>query len=251
MPESLVREGSLSFSLAELSRLEDERLRRLRRAREEAEEQAIREKTALEEQKARATDAARQHEEEKSREALSRLRALESAEIARARAIAEGETRARLAQEAHRHAEALAGDSAVLDLHLWKRTAVASWIVSASVLVASILLQWLVFRPDARRVAAAGEAAVVSKSAELREARQGLEEKGRAIDDLRLRLDDQTRQVASLVRSLDAARLEIASPHPPRGPGRPPQIAPPPAHVVPFATDCPAGSRDPLCGLSR
>src|ERR1700722_402035 len=97
------REGSLSFSLAELSRLEGERLReqeerarRLRAAQAEVESVARRQRQKSEEEAARALAEQRVEQHRRSVENAARLDAMHQAALLRAKTEAEAGARSQL-----------------------------------------------------------------------------------------------------------------------------------------------------------
>jgi hypothetical protein len=259
MTQRMEREGSLAFSLAELSKLEDERLSiarereaRLLAASLEAEREAARQRQAREAAEARVRAEALQREEERRREERVRLSAIAHAEIVRATTLAEAEASVRRASEEHRHAQALASLATLAGVRRWKRAALASWVTCGAVLAGCIGVELGVLRPEAQRRVAAAEAGLEMKSKELRAIHDEVEEEGRAVADLRGRAAEATLRSDALAKSLDAARAEIARLQTPRTSGHPPSgSATPSTHPGPFSSDCPPGSHDPLCGLPK
>jgi hypothetical protein len=256
MTQRLVREGSLAFSLAELSRLEDERQalerqrdERLAAERLEADRDARQRLLAGEEEEARLRDAAKREEEARAREEKARLSAIEHAEVLRAKTLAEAEASARFAAEEHRHAEALASIRAVEDLRKWKRHAMLSWGLCGIVVVAGAGLEFGMVRPESSRRVAAVEAARDAMTFELRGVRSRLEEERQAADDSRGRLAEQTRRADALAKSLEAAQAALPPTKTPAPAGHMSGVSHPSVtHMGAFSNDC-LGSRDPLCGL--
>ena len=256
MTQPLEREGSLSFSLAELSRLEGERLReqeereqRARVARAEVESHAKRQKQEHEEREARAREAQRLEEQRRASEEAARFGAKHQAAAVRARAEAEAEARAKLEEVEHRHVEALARICENEDASDWKRVAAASWALAAAVCAAAIVFVFAIVRPDAARRLAMAESGAAAQAEELRTVKAREQEGERKLQALGVKLDEDTRRTSELVIALDAARAAVA--HPPKGPKGPVVVAPPAPPSGPFGTNCPPGSRDPLCGFSK
>ena len=256
MTQPLEREGSLSFSLAELSRLEGDRLRdqeererRARAARAEAESHATRQKLQREDEEARAREAQRLEEQRRAREEAARLGAIHQAASVRAKAEAELEARTKLDELEHRHVEALARIRESEDASDWKRVAAASWALAAAVCAAAIVFVFAIVRPDAARRVAITESGAAAQAEELRTVRATGLEAGRKAQALGARLEEETRHASELAIALDVARAAVA--HPPKGPRGPVVVAPPAPPSGPFGTNCPPGSRDPLCGLSK
>jgi hypothetical protein len=260
MTEGLVREGSLTFSLSELSRLEGERLRGerekeagVRQARALADAEATRKNREREAEEARAREEARQKADREAREEATRHAAIQLAEVERARALAEGEHRALLAKEARQHELRLAAIASRGGAKTWRRVAMSSWALAAALGVC-LFVELLVARPQATRRVVAAELETVAKSEESRRGRESLEQTRGVIDDLRQKLDEQARIAAVQGKNLDAALAELQHLKAPRGGIRTPSPTAPTApttHTGPFSNDCPPGSRDPLCGLGR
>ncbi len=257
MTQPLEREGSLSFSLAELSRLEGDRLReqeererRLRAVREERESHARREMQRREEEEALAQEEQRLEQERRAAEAAARNDALHEAVLLRAKAEADAAARARLDEVDHRHVEALARIRESEGASDWKRIAAISWTLSALACVTALVAIFLVVRPDAARRVAVAEATAAVHSEELRGARARQVEGEEKFRDLTQRLEEETRRARDLAIALDVAHAALASrPKGPRGPVTAPPPSNPPAG--PFGTNCPPGSLDPLCGFSK
>jgi colicin import membrane protein len=258
MTQPLEREGSLSFSLAELSRLEGERQReqaererRVRAARAEAESHAQRARRQREEQEARALEEQRLEEQRKAAEDAARLEAAHQAALVRAKTEAETEARAKLEELEHRHVEALARireSEGVSDL---KRVAMASWAFASVVCVAALVVVFAIVRPDAERRVAIAEGQAASQSEELRAAKAREQEGERRLRELGVKLDEPTRRASELSSALESARTAtVAHLKAPKGPTAP-APPPPPPPSGPFGTNCPPGSMDPLCGLGK
>jgi hypothetical protein len=257
MTQRLPREGSLAFSLAELSRLEDERqaIEREREARLvaaslEADREATRRRLAREAEEARIREELLREEEERAGEQKARLSAIEQAEVVRAKALAEAEASTRLAAEEHRHAEALAALSTLESIRTWKRVAMVSWVLCLTLLAVLAGVEFGVLRPESQRRVAAAEAGREAASGELRAVRGDLEEQRRAAQDLSGRLAEANLRAEASAKSLDAIRVELAHSNVPSVPGHP-GGHPSTPHTGPFSNDCPPGSLDPLCGLTR
>jgi hypothetical protein len=257
MTQRMEREGSLTFSLAELSRLEDQRLRSERerqaglvKAEALAAEEAARKKQEREAEDVRIREDARRSREREAREDEARQSARREAEALRAKALAEGETQARLALSAQQHEEALARIAAQGGGRTWRRLALASCAGSAAVIAIALVVELLVLRPEAKRHLAAAEGDAIAKSEEVRQARESVEQERSVEEALRVALDERTRASAALGKSLDSALAEIEHLKAPHGSGPPRSRNPTEApHPGPFSNDCPPGSRDPLCGL--
>jgi hypothetical protein len=250
------REGSLSFSLSELARLEserqreqEERERRLRAARAEAESHANRLKRQREEDEARARAEKLREEQTRNAEEAARLRAMQEAALVRAKTEADADARAKLDELEHRHVEALARIRESEGVSDWKRIAAMAWAFAAVACVAAVVVVFAVVRPDAARRVAIAEAEAAGKTEELRTVRAREEEGERKNRALGVRLDEETRRASELSIALDAARAaNVRPPKGTRGPVAAPPSAPPSG---PFGTNCPPGSMDPLCGLSK
>jgi hypothetical protein len=250
------REGSLSFSLSELARLEserqreqEERERRLRAARAEAESHAARLKRQREQDETRAREGELREQQRKSAEEAARLRAMEEATLVRAKTEADADARAKLEELEHRHVEALARIRESEGVAEWKRIAAMAWAFAGVACVAAVVVIFAVIRPEAARRVAMAEIEAAGKTEELRTVRAREEEGERKNRALGVRLDEETRRAGELSVALEAARA--AAVRPPKGP-RGPVASPPPAPPSgPFGANCPPGSMDPLCGLSK
>lgn len=151
--------------------------------------------------------------------------------------------------EEHEHVEALARIRESEGVSDWKRIAAASWALAAAGCVAALVFVFAVVRPDAARRIAVAESSAAALSEELRNVRARAADAEHKVQALGTRLDEETRRSAELAIALDAARATTThAPKPPRGPVAPP---PQPTPSGPFGTNCPPGSRDPLCGLTR
>jgi hypothetical protein len=251
------REGSLSFSLAELSRLEGERLReqeergrRLRAAQAEAESLARRQRQEREAEESRALEEQRVEQHRRSVENAARLDAMHQAALLRAKTEAEAGARTALEELEHRHVEALARIREVEGVSEWKRIAAASWAFAGVSCLAALVVVLAIVRPDAARRVAPAEAGAAAQSEELRGTREREADGESRLRALGVRLDEETRHSRDLAIALDAQRAAALRPKGPRGtPGVPTHPPVPPSG--PFGTNCPPGSMDPLCGLSK
>jgi len=247
----MTQSSSVVFSLKELARMEEERVRanaeasqrerELReRARREAEARALAEEQAREEAQA----AARREVERQAREEAARIEAIHRAAIEAARAAEEAKARAAAAEAERRHELELERVRASARGGGGRGTAVAALFgaVVATGIALALHLGVVVPRQHARE--ASQNAEIASRDA--------------ALGDLRAQADAADRRtraleadMASLRGDNDRLRAELAAATqagtPPRhGPGT---FSPRhPKELTPDGfTSCPPGSKDPLC----
>jgi membrane protein involved in colicin uptake len=258
MQPPVQREGSLTFSLAELTRLETERqrdeesrARELQAARVATEQEATRKRLEKESLEARAREQQRRDEERMAAEREARLRAVEAGELLRAKTEADLAARAKAETEAHRHAEALAQLRAGEQAWKWKVFVAASWGATLAVTAIFLFVDFGIVRPESARRVAAAEAATERQSVDLRAARDQKRDAERTAEGLRGDLAEQKRAAERLQAELDRTQAEIV-----RLRGAAPSSGHPTQHRAPnaggpFSTACPPDSRDPLCGLTH
>jgi len=242
--------SSVVFSLKELARMEEERVRahaeaeaRERESRDRAERDA-RERARCEEQaRAQAETEARREVERRAREEAARLEAARQAALGAARAEVDARARAQERERERLHELEVARARALERRSGGAR--VAATLVGAAVAAGvALALHYGVVVP--------GEEAAAARSAGELAARDV------AIADLRARLDASEARASALDDELAAARADAA--RPPRSlddpdarlPHRRGAHAPAsPAHrtddKLDGFTSCPPGSQDPLC----
>jgi hypothetical protein len=245
------RDESVSFSLKELMKLEDERVgqeREVREARERAAESA-REETA---RRARAELEARERAEADERERArfremeeaARHEAMQRAAVEQARITVEARTRAEEAERERSHERELLRMRAETTKKPGPGGFIGSALGGAAFAVAAaLLLHFAVWRPEAdKRVAELGSAAAAAD--------------GRA-DELGRRVDDQKERIAQLEKSLRETQAELAirkappAPKAPTGPSSAPRSGTAASHPkTPNVNDGPPclNKFDPLCG---
>lgn len=240
------RDESVTFSLRELMKLEEDRVDRERRAREEAQRAEARareeaERRAAEERDARerAEAEAREAERRRALDELARREAMHKAVVEQARIEVEARTRAEEAERERRHELELARVRTA-SRSPSVGTAVLAALGAAAITMAACLALYLgALRPDADRRIAALEAAALEGRA--REA------------DLSARLEDARRATSDAQRELEQAKRELANrsaPPPPapstgrHGAGQGPRH---PTQAAPRRTGTPCLPRDPMC----
>ncbi len=245
-----VFEGSVGFSLKELARLEEERVRELREAEarsREAEEtaraQAEAVRLAHEREEALRADAERRAAERRAREEE------ESAEAARLATMeaARREVDVRATQAEHdrrrRHELEIARAGGLDARRRLVRTLWAEALVSLAVLSACVAVYY-------GKLAPAAQARIARLSSDLA-AREG------SLEELRARARGKDEALASLRADLVRAQarideLTIRLAQPTRGPGSTPHSAgpnhPTSTPLPGLLVHCDPGSHDPLCG---
>jgi hypothetical protein len=249
------QEGSVSASLRELERLEQDRLdqeREAQRRRRDAEDEARRrvEQCAAEERLAREEreEEARQARARVEREEAARASAMERAIVERAKAEATAEAAAREREREHRREleRASAAEGREVARLRWAARALAA--ILAMAVIGGTMGYALVLVPRwqggveaaagavrAREEALAELAALRTKVAmaegDAVEARRDLAGAASRAEALETQVSDLKREVERLRR--------------PRGGGRAPSVSPAPD--TGFSTHCDPGSRDPLC----
>jgi hypothetical protein len=248
----MVRDESVSFSLLELARLEEERVKKeardLRCAREAALARARAEEKEREGE-ARRAETARREEEERKREQDARLDAMQRALVERAIAEAEGRARAEDRERARAHELTLERVRHDPLLRRYKRLAAMGGFLAGSALVANTVVYASVWRPQAERRVSFAIGQLADSQKTVRELRTHSEEDGRTIAGLKSELEDTRSEARTAVRDLDEARAQLARLAPPKGHGTV-QHPPPPRLTGPLSDEC-AGSHDPLCGLKH
>jgi colicin import membrane protein len=248
-----VQEGSVTFSLLELGRLEEQRLREEREAeaarrrqeqeaRDEAERRAARE---LEDRETREAEA-RRSEERREREEAARVEAIKAAIVEKARKEADARAIAEEREQQHRREVEL---TSVARGHVEKRLVRIS-VAQAVALVAVIAgagvgyLAGIAPQNERRVAAVSAEVAerdqtIASLRAEVASASAAL---GAAHKDLSVAGDRAT----SLAAELEQARRDLERAR--KGTSLPGPV--PPVHHGPdtgFSTRCDPSSHDPLC----
>jgi hypothetical protein len=243
--------SSVTFSLQELERMEEERVRALadaaqrervmqERARLDAEERERSERRAQEE----AEERARREVERGAREEAARIEAIHRATTEAARVEAEAKARAEAREAERRHelelerARLAAGGAKARGP---ARAAIFGVVVAAGV---AMSVHYGVMAPRERARATEADAAIASRDvaiADLRAHAEATDARVRALEDdlATARADGE-----KLRAELDAARRPV-TPHvaPSRWTGPPRTVGP---RLDGFTT-CPAGSKDPLC----
>ncbi|AUX47216.1 carbohydrate-binding protein [Sorangium cellulosum] len=244
-----IQESSVLFSLKQLMRLEDQRLREEREAAQRralAEQEARRalERQALAEEEARlrAEEERRRREEAAAREEAARLEAIRAAAVEKARV--EAEQRARIEalekqQEHERSLAALAGDAQRRRL---RRLVAAGSALGALVTAATLGLYLGKIRPDAERARAEHAATRAQHERRLAELEGDLAARERQIRDLSLAYQTVRSEAekAELQRKLNEARRDRDVIQ-----GR---ITRPPAQPPPKVEPCVCNEGDPMCG---
>jgi hypothetical protein len=157
---------------------------------------------------------------------------------------------AELSRLEHRHVGALARIHEAEGVSEWKVIAAASWAFAGVSCLAAFVVVLAIVRPDAARRVATAEAEAAAQSEELRGAHAREADGESRLRALGVRLDEETRHSRELAIALDAERAAAAHPKGPRGTAGVPTHPPVPPSG-PFGTNCPPGSMDPLCGLSK
>ncbi len=244
-------EGSVSFSLKELTRLEDERVAferdEARRRREELErnaaDQAKRAQEAVD-ARARAEDERRKELERHAREEDARLEGQKRAFVERERLAAE--QRARDGEVARLHTHELE----LTRLRTQGGGARIAWSVAVAslvCLVAGAIAYAAVLRPDADRQLAQARADVVRSGELVKEAERQVSDLGKRVDGLAGQLQASEEHARDLERQLDDAKKKVgdrrAGVAPPPTP-RPPPIPTRPTGLIDGPCKYPG---DPLC----
>jgi hypothetical protein len=237
-------EGSVSFSLKELMRLEDERVafeREAARKRSEDRERAVAEEARRAEELALAS--ARQEEERlrrhdrEGKEEEARLDGMKRALVERERVVAE---------QAVREAEVARLRSHELELARMRRegsgSAKVAWSVAAASVLAlatGVVAYAAMLRPDMDRRLAAAHAEATAQSDAMDKSQKQLAELGTRVSGLAVQLQTESARATSLERQLDEAQKKLAD-H--RG------VAPPPApHHPKVIQNQPTGLIDGPC----
>jgi hypothetical protein len=244
------RDESVNFSLKELMKLEDDRIRQereTREAREQAEVAARRDAEERERAELEARERATAEERERSRfremEEEARREAMQRATVEQARITVEARTRAEEAERERRHELELQRMRAETVKKPGPGGFVASGLAGAAICLAMCLVLYFgVSRPASDRRIAELDRAVASAE-------------GRA-DELGRRVDDQKGRIAQLEKTTGDLQAELATarkPPPvvvkaPTGPttGKTPRDA---GHSKGGLNDGPpCNDHDPLCG---
>ncbi|HEY8041857.1 MAG TPA: hypothetical protein VIF15_18765 [Polyangiaceae bacterium] len=244
--------SSVMFSLQELSRMEEERVRTLEE--ESARERAMRERSEREaeqrarserEAHARAEEEARREVERRAREEAARIEAIHRAAVEAARAAAEARVHADERERARRHELELEQARVSARPGGAKGAAMAAAFGAVVAAGVAMALHFGVVAPREQARAAQASAEIASRDVTLTE--------------LRARADATEARVRSLEDDLAAARtangelradLAAATRTPPPRSGGWHGQAGPPRNDVPHLdgfTTCPPGSKDPLC----
>jgi colicin import membrane protein len=239
-------EGSVSFSLKELMRLEEERVAAVREEARLREEEAARHARAAREEaeeRARAAEARREEEARRAREEEARLEGMRGAALERDRLAAADAALVAEMQRLRRHE---------LDLERLKEGggARAAWSVggvSLALLAACIASYAFALKPRAdARLEQASAAAVASADA-MRLAQWRLDELALRVDGLGAQLRASEERARKLADDLTAARAELErrGVHvvPPRGTHPPPAPTP----VRDGLLHGPCNEHDPIC----
>jgi hypothetical protein len=242
------RDESVSFSLKELMKLEDERIDQEKQVRE-ARERSAREAREATERKERAELAAREQaaseERERARRAEreeeARLEAIQRAAVEQTRITVEARTRAEESERERSHERELQR----MRLEGQKKPGVGALVGSGLSGVAVALAAFLLFFFGAAKPAADRRIAELDTSAAAAQ--------GRATT-LERRVDDQAAQIATLTMQLESTRARLAAaeavkppaPAGPRGGGGPGPVTPP-GPKKPLPKDTPCDPHDPMC----
>jgi DNA repair exonuclease SbcCD ATPase subunit len=249
----MATEGSVTFSLRELARLEQERVDDARaaaprhrelaaEARARAERRASDERLAKERQEAEA----RREQAQREREEQARLDAIERAIVERA--LKEAQERAAAEERERQHERDLRLASARRDHHgrrlaRWVAFQTAAFLV---VLAAGTVAYAGFLAPSADRALSAAKASVAERDEEIVGLRRQIAAlEARATRD-RADLDQEIQNSAALTLALDKAHQDLDALRRQRG-GRGVGIAEPPK-VVGLNTHCDPTLGDPLCG---
>lgn len=241
------RDESVSFSLKELMKLEDERIDQEKTSRE-ARERSAKLASDEAERRAKADLAARARAEADERERTrriereeeARLEAMQRATVEQARITVEARTRAEESERERSHERELQR----MRLEGQKKPEIGALIGSGLAGTAFALAGFMVF------FFAAAKPASDHRIAELDGHLSAAEDRGRALDR---RLDDQNIKLAAVTKELEAARKLVAAQPAPAlvGPttttGRPPVGHPPTPPRIPVKEEKCADPHDPLC----
>jgi colicin import membrane protein len=249
----MAQSSSVMFSLQELERMEEDRVRTLadaaqrehvlrERARREDEERTHVERRAQE----RAEDEARREVERRAREEAARIEAIHRATTEAARLEVEAKTRAEARELERRHelelerarvASAGAGKA--------RGTLVAALFGAAVAAGVAMATHYGVVAPREHTRATEDEAAIASRDvaiANVRAHAEAMDARVRALED----------EAAAARGENDRLRAELYAAHrqpaplnpTPRGPGVAPRLGVP---KLDGFTSCPPGSKDPMC----
>jgi colicin import membrane protein len=246
------RDESVTFSLKELMKLEDERISQEREAREARERAAVAAREATErreraelEAKERAEAEERERARHREMEEEARREAMQRAAVEQARITVEARTRAEESERERRHELEMLRMRAETVKKPGAGAFVASGLAGAAVCFAlCLVMHFAVSKPAADK-----------RTAELDRAVAGAE--GRA-DELGRRVDDQKARIAQLENSLAETQAELAKAKAaavPKGPAVPSAGTGPRGFgtvTVPKPKDPnngpPCNKFDPLCG---
>ena len=244
------RDESVSFSLKELMKLEDERIDQEKKSREaqarsakEARDAAERKVRAELEAREQADAAERERVRRADREEEARLEAIQRAAVEQTRITVEARTRAEESERERSHERELHR----LRIEGQKKPGLGALVGSGLAGVAIALAAFLLFFFGAAKPAADRRIAELDTSSAAAQSRASTLER---------RVDEQSAQIAALTKQLETARAQPAiAPEPPKatgprgGTGVGPFVAPggPPKKVLPKDAPC-VDPHDPLCG---
>jgi colicin import membrane protein len=206
-------EGSVSFSLKELMRLEEERVALAReeaRALEEekrkrAEEEAFRARE-VEEERLRLEDERRREEERRAREEKARLEGIERAIVERERTTVERAAHAAEMDRLRRHEIELVRLREGAVHPLGARTAWSASGALVMMLGACLVTYFAGVRPDNDRRLADARGEATERAAAVEAAQKRLDELGTRVQGLEGRLHDADLRAQDLERQLKDAR---------------------------------------------
>jgi hypothetical protein len=246
------QEGSVAFSLLELGRLEEERVRQEREAasaRAREQEEARREV----ERRARAEDETREREEaealraeqRREREEAARAEAMRAAIVEKARLEAELHARSKDRELEHRHDVERREAACSRREKRLARLSVAQGLALVAVLAGAAVGYEAGIAPRTERRLAGLEGQVVERDQAIVSLRDQLASQRDALAAARKDAAAANDRAASLGADLDRARQELDKVHKSPAPHSPP--APHPGPVTGFSTHCDPNSGDPLC----
>jgi colicin import membrane protein len=246
----MTQTSSVMFSLQELARMEEERVRQsaeavereratLARERHEADERMRAEADAI----ARAEEEARREVERRAREEAARIEAIHRASIEGARVEAEARARAEEVERVRRHELELERVRQARPSGARQAGVAAAFgaLLAAGVAMA---VHFGVVAPKERAQAAEASAQIASRDVAVADLQRHAEETEGRVRTLEQDLAAARSENEKLRKQLDGVRPAPATPHgfgPHGGP------APTAAPRMDGFTSCPAGSKDPMC----
>jgi colicin import membrane protein len=245
-----VRESSVLFSLHQIQRIEQQRIREeeeAERRRLEAQANARRaaEARAREEREARrcAEEAQREAEEARRRESQARLEAIRVAELEKVRMDAERRDRLAMIEQANAHEQKLLALREDKQKKRMRRALTWGSAITMTLLATSVGAYFGVVLPEAERLRVEKQAERAASEAKLDELKADFDRASlrvsKAEEDLR-RAHDETARLAAQQEADEARRLEEAARK---------RLVKTPVATAAKSPDCVCSDpNDPLCG---